>query len=350
MKILVTGAGGHLGYNIIDSMLAAGHHVRGSLRSLDDAVAMTRLRRLGDVELVAAPLDDGARIRSALEGIEALVHTAAVYLLHAPGREAEIVSTSVDGVERVLRAAKDAGVRRVVLTSSVVSLPPKRRGEAPADENDWAVDLRVPYFRAKTLAEQRAWELARELKLDLVSILPGPFGGPGFVRNTPTIDVLVGIKRGVMRLAAPPVAYPYVDVRDVALAHRMALESGADGRFIAINEPIPTLGDIARELAAIDSAIPRPLMDLPAATMSFLPLLERVASWLSDTPRTMTPEMAATLNGRVLNVTSARIRRELGWEPRYSLRQSLIDTMAELRQREAADAARARDVAQERAA
>ncbi len=331
MKVLVTGAGGHLGFNLVQALLAAGHDIRASLRSLDNSAAVARLEALGPVQVVAAPLESEAALRAAMDGMDALVHAAAVYLLHAPGRDAEIVSASVDGVERAFRAAKDAGIKRIVLTSSIVTLPLTPRGARPVDESAWTDDVRVPYFRAKTLAERRAWELSRELGLDLVTVLPGAFGGPGFVRPTPTIDLIEAIMKGAMDIAAPPVAYPYIDVRDVASAHVMALLSGATGRFIAINEPIPMLGDLAREMHALDRRVRKPLLTLPSFTMGVLPYLDGLASAMGGTKRTMTPEMAATMTGRRFNISSARIRRELGWSPAITLSQSLADTMAAIR-------------------
>lgn len=336
MKVLVTGAGGHLGFNLVRALLEAGHELRASLRTIDDTASVSRIESLGRVEVVAAPLESQQALRAAMDGMDALVHTAALYLLHAPGRDAEIVSASVDGVERAFRAAKDAGVKRIVLTSSVVTLPLTPPGSPPVDETAWADDLRVPYFRAKTLAERRAWELADQLRLDLVTVLPGAFGGPGFVRPTPTIDIIDAIMKGAMDIAAPPVAYPYIDVRDVASAHVMALLSGATGRFIAINEPIPMLGDLAREMHALDRRVRKPLLTLPSFAMSALPYLDGLISAMGGSRRTMTPEMAATMSGRRFNASSARLRRELGWSPAITLSQSLADTMAAIRELSAA--------------
>ncbi|MEZ5818528.1 MAG: NAD-dependent epimerase/dehydratase family protein [Hyphomicrobiaceae bacterium] len=335
MKVLVTGAGGHLGFNLVGGLVAAGHEVRGSLRSLAAPKAVERLQGQGACDVVAAPLEDERLLRAAMDGMDVLIHTAAVYLLHAPGRETEIVAASVEGVERAFRAAMDARIKRIVLTSSIVALPLTRAGSRPVDESAWNEDLRVPYFRAKTLAERRAWELARELGLDLVTVLPGAFGGPGFSRPTPTIDLVAAIMKGAMRVAVPPIAYPYVDVRDVASAHVMALMSGATGRFIAINEPIPMIGDIAREMSRLDPSVPKPLMTLPGFTMSVLPYLEVLVSALGGTSRTMTPAMAATMRTGRYNLTSARLRRELGWAPAITLAQSLEDTMAAIRQHDA---------------
>ncbi|MFV0296834.1 MAG: NAD-dependent epimerase/dehydratase family protein [Hyphomicrobiaceae bacterium] len=331
MKVLVTGAGGHLGYNLVQALLDEGHTVRASIRTTKDAAAVARLQGLGPVEVVGAQLEDGAELRAAMEGVDIVFHTAAVYLLYAPGRDDEIVKASTDGVERALLAAKDAKVGRVILTSSVVTLPLRTPGAPPATEADWNEDLRVPYFRAKTVAEQKAWALARDHGIDLVSVLPAAFAGPGFIRPTPTVDLIASIMNKAMDIAAPPGTYPYVDVRDVARAHVLAMAPAATGRYLVINEPIPTFFEIAKLMHAIDPAIPSPKFELPQFTMRAVPLLDRINSWMGGNSRSMTPEMAATLAGKRFNATAARARADLGWKPEISLRQSLADTISTLR-------------------
>ncbi len=333
MHVLVTGANGHLGTNLISELLAAGHTVRGSVRKLSDPARTRHLMALGDVELVEADLDDPSALSRAMEGQDAVLHTAAIYTLYAPGREDAIVRASVAGAEAALRAAHAAGVGRVVLTSSVVTLPLTAPGAAPVDEEAWTTDLRVPYIRAKTLGERRAWGLAAELGLDLATVLPGAFGGPGFQRNTPTIDFVEAIMKGALQLGAPPINYPWVDVRDVARAHRMVLESGARGRFIAVNDHQPTVTAIAETMHGIDQSIPRPLVTLPAFLMPAMPLLERLASLVNGSARSLTPELAGTLRGRAWSISNARIKRELGWAPQVSLEQSLSDTIRAIRAR-----------------
>jgi len=122
----------------------------------------------------------------------------------------------------------------------------------------------------------------------------------------------------------------------VASAHVMALMSGATGRFIAINEPIPMLADIARAMHRLDARVPQPFMTLPGFTMPVLPYLEGLVAALGKFPRTMTLEMAATMSGRNYSITSARLRRELGWSPAITLAHSLEDTMAAIRALEVA--------------
>ncbi len=334
MKVLVTGANGHLGANLISELIAAGHTVRGSVRSLTDDGRTAHLRALGAVELVEADLENPASLRAAMDGQDALVHTAAVYQLYAPGQEAAIVRASVEGIDTALRAARDAGVKRVLVTSSTVTLPMTEPGARPSNESHWASDLRVPYVRAKTQGEQHAWALAGELGLDLATVLPGAFGGPGFQRNTPTIDFIEAILKGALKLGAPPINYPYVDVRDVARAHRLVLETGATGRFLAVNDHQPTVTEIAQTMHSIDRSIPRPLMTLPGFMMPAMPMLEGLASLMNGSPRTLTPELAGMLRGRIWNVSNEKSRRELGWSPEVSVKQSLADTIAAIRARD----------------
>ncbi|HEX4931601.1 MAG TPA: NAD-dependent epimerase/dehydratase family protein, partial [Gemmatimonadaceae bacterium] len=190
MRILVTGGNGHLGYNLIAALLARGHAVHATLRSLDHPGPVARVRALGDVTLHAADIRDPGQMHAALANVDVLFHVAAVYSTTDRTREQEMLETAVTGTEVVLRAAASRGVRRVIMTSSVVTLPLTPRGAPPSTEDDWNPDLRVGYFRAKVESERRAWALADELGLRLTTILPAGIIGPGFVRSTPTTDIV----------------------------------------------------------------------------------------------------------------------------------------------------------------
>lgn len=333
MKVVVTGANGHLGTNLVAELISAGHTVRGSVRKLDDPSRTAHLRALGPVELVEADLDRPGSLTAAMSGQDAVIHTAAVYALYAPGQADAIIRASVEGAEAAMRSAHAAGVKRVVLTSSVVTLPLTRAGDGSVSERHWTGDLRVPYVRAKTEGERRAWDVAEALGLDLATVLPGAFGGPGFQRNTPTIDLVEAIMKGALQLGTPPINYPWVDVRDVARAHRLVLESGATGRFIAVNDRQPSMKEIAQTMHAIDPSIPLPLMTLPQLLMPAMPFLESLSSRINGAPRIMSPEMAAMVQGRVWNISNEKIRTDLGWTPQLSIKQSLADTMAAIRAR-----------------
>lgn len=180
MRALVTGANGHLGFNLVQALLARGDEVRAGVRSVADVGKCEALRALPGVEVVGADLGQPAQLRAAMDGIDTLFHVAAVFATTEPGRDAEILRTAIEGTEASLRAARDAKLRRVVMTSSMVTLPFTAPGAPPATEADWNDDLRVTYFRAKVEAERLAWQLARELKLDLVTVPRGGLIGPGF--------------------------------------------------------------------------------------------------------------------------------------------------------------------------
>jgi len=336
MKVLVTGADGHLGFNLVHALRASGHVVRGSVRGLADPRKRARLGLLGGIELVEADLSDAQSLRAAIDGVDAVCHTAAVYKLFAPGEHDAILRASVAGIETVMAAARDARVGKIVLTSSVVALPLATPGGEPVTEQHWASDLAVPYIRAKTLGEQRAWELAKAYGLNLVTVLPGSFAGPGFIRNTPTIDLIEAIMKGSLGIAAPPFNLPYCDVRDIATAHVLALEKDCTGRFAAVNVPSPSFVEIARAMREIDAGIRVPKFVLPAVVMPAVSWLDALNSLMISGPRTLTPELAATMRGKLFNVSTARIRDVLGWEPRVPMRQSLADTMSAISARAAA--------------
>jgi dihydroflavonol-4-reductase len=336
MHALVTGGNGHLGYALVQELLAGGHTVRASVRVLDD----WHLRPFKDldVEVVAADVRDVEALRAATSGIDTLFHVAAVYSLTDPGREREIITTSLQGAQNALQAAAAAGVGKVVLTSSVAALPMTAKGAPPVTEAQWRTDLRVPYMRAKTEAEQLAWRLATELGLELATVLPAGVIGPGFRRNTPTIDIIEAAVRGMFRPGAPDGNFVYVDVRDVARAHVLAAGPGVTGRF-AVVDVQPSFRELVRELHRIDPKVRRPMLTLPRIAVSALPIYDRLCHRMLHTPRIATQEVVATsVSGLWWNVSSERARSELGWEPQVSFRQSLRETVEALRERRTARA------------
>lgn len=333
MRALVTGGNGHLGFGLVQALRSRGHRVRASVRSLADADKLAPLRALGDVELVEADITDTSQVREAMDGVEVLFHAAAVYSTAETRREREILEAALRGTETVLRTAAAAAVQKVVLTSSVVTLPLTAPGAAPATEREWNADLRVPYMRAKTEGEQLAWRLAESLGLNLVTVLPGGIIGPGFQRNTPTIDLVEAAMRGLFRMGVPKGNFTFVDVRDVAEAHLRAAERDTQGRFIICDQQ-PSFRELVERLRAIDSRIARPLMETPRFLERFLPIYDAISHRLARTPRVATPDvMASVFGGRIWNVSSERAERELGWAPTISFDQSLRDTVQVIRGR-----------------
>jgi dihydroflavonol-4-reductase len=332
MKVLVTGAAGHLGFNLVRELLDAGHEVRAGVRDPSDGAVTGRLRALGPLDVVQTELQRPACLGAAMDGVEVVFHAAAVYALCAPARAAEMLDISVAGTSAVLRAASRARVRKVVLTSSVLAVPLTPPGAAPSTEDDWNTDLRVPYVRAKTEGERAAWTLAAELGLPLAAVLPGSFAGPGFVRGTPTTDLIDTMRRGGFRAGVPAFNLPYVDVRDVAVAHRLAGERDVEGRFIVVNDELPDFRAVVEALHRLDPQTKPPLAVLPDWALPAVPLFDRLNAMSLGTPRTATRELVGMMRGRRYNASNHRARDLLGWRPRIGLAQSLRDTLVALDQ------------------
>jgi dihydroflavonol-4-reductase len=333
MKVLVTGANGHLGFNLVAALVARDDfEVRASVRDRNDDAKTRSLRALQGVDVVELDIRSAEQFDAALAGIDTLFHVAANYTVFTVSaeEEEEIVRDSVEGVEVALRSAAKAGVRKVVLTSSVVTLPLSEPGGPPMTEADWLDDSAVPYFRAKTEAERRAWQLSEKLGVRLVTLLPGGIGGPGFARRTPTIDLLEGVMLGALRFGAPRGNFTYVDARDVAWGHILAAKRDVEGRFILCDQQ-PSFVEFTRIMHDIDRKVPVAPWVLPDFVLRSLPWFDAMNAKLLGSQRFITPETVAAIKGRVYNVSSARARAELGWEPTFPFRKSLEDTMLAIR-------------------
>ena len=341
MQVLVTGANGHIGFNLCKELIARGHTVRAAVRPPADSGKIAPLRALGRIEVVEADLYRPEQLRAAMVGIDLFFHLAAVYAYVVPPRRAEeeVVRPSLEGATNAIRAAADAKVPKIVLTSSVVVLPLTKPGAPPSTEDDWTEDLQLPYIRAKTLAERRAWELARELKVNLVTVLPGAVCGPGFVRNTPSIDVFEGIMLGTMRMGVPDANLPCVDVRDVVSAHVLAGEKDCAGRFVVCNDHLPSFRELVETMHAIDRQIPLAKSTIPTFMMGAAPFFDWLNHKLTGSPRVMTPELISTVRGKIWNASNARIKRELGWSQTIPIETSLRDMIETIKTNRAARAA-----------
>jgi dihydroflavonol-4-reductase len=210
---------------------------------------------------------------------------------------------------RVLRAAKNAGVGRVVLTSSIAAIS-YGPGRAPFSEADWTdVDgvLATPYYKSKTLAERAARDFARENGLELVVVNPGMILGPILGRETGTS---VGVVQSLMKgryPAMPDFSVPVVDVRDAAEAHvlAMTMPEAAGERFIIAGEAL-SIKDIARVLKR----------DFPAYGKKLPKFV--LPNWLAGIASRFDPGLKLIIGelGRDARVSNEKAKRLLGWKPR----------------------------------
>lgn len=315
--VLVTGGSGFIGGHAILKLLEDGHHVRTTVRDLGrEAAVRATLAATGDARLqfVAADLtrDDGWD--AAVAGCDYVLHVASPFPPDIPKHEDELIVPARDGALRVLRAARDAGVKRVVLTSSFAAIgyghPPQ---DAPFDETSWTNpegdDVR-PYVKSKTLAERAAWDfLAREggaLELSVVNPVGvlGPVLGADFSTSILIVKRLLdGDVPGCPRLV-----FGLVDVRDVVDLHlRAMVDPAAKGeRFLAVAENFMSMLEIGRVLRANLGAAARrvPRWQIPNWVV-------RLAALRDPAVQQLLPEL-----GKARNATNAKAARVLGWRPR----------------------------------
>ena len=314
--LLITGGAGYVGRHVIASALAAGHRVRATLR--DPAKAPEPALIGGQVEWVRADLLRDAGWEAAFDGIDALLHTASPVPIGAPKRDEDVIRPALEGTERVLRAAARAGLRRVVLTSSIAAMlsAPGKPAGAPFGAEDWT-DATDPanraYARAKTLAEQAAHRIAAEAGMSLIALNPGVvFGAPrggGVTSSLALIDRLIAGRDPLL----PRLAIPCVTAGDVAEAHLAALaglERAAPGARVPLVADTVPLRDIAE---IVRRAVPeaRPSRGtapdwLVRAAARLSPSVRAAAGGLGRVDRVET-ETAATLLGRPLSDPRAAI-------------------------------------------
>lgn len=333
-KILVTGANGHVGFNLVKMLLEDGYsNLRVSVRDKDDPSKAAALKALGVKDIVSLDVRDEPTFRKVCAGVQVLFHVAATYRFHTGSAQAdaELIEDSTAGVRAAMNAAAANKVKRVILTSSIVTLPVVADGAAVPDEACWTDQTDVPYIRAKTEAEKLAWSMARGLGVDLVTVLPGAVIGPHFGRGTQSTDFVLAIMKGSMRMGTIMVRPPFIDVRDIVRGHILAAQKGSSGRYILAADAPPAFPEVIETMRQIDPKVPAALMVMPKAMYGALPFFDWLSNKTMGSPRTVTAAFAESVKSGSMLANSGKAKRELGWRPSVSLEQSLRDTMGELR-------------------
>jgi dihydroflavonol-4-reductase len=287
--ILVTGCTGFIAKHVVRELLAKGYAVRGTLRSpgREAEVRAAMAAHVPGLDLDArlgfarADLltDDGWA--EAMEGIDAVLHTASPFPAATPRDENALIRPAVEGTMRVLKATHAAGIGRVVLTSSVAAVNGGQPGVRDFDARNWTVPdspLVSTYTKSKTLAERAAWEYARSTGLALTAINPALVLGPSLDRHIGTsLDIVAMMLKGRFPLL-PRVNIGLVDVRDVARLHVLALEAPetageriiASERFIWFREIAELLKEVAPNHPVATREAPDWLVKLLAVFVSDL--------------------------------------------------------------------------------
>ena len=327
--VLVTGGSGFIGAHCIVPLLQAGYRVRTTVRSLSREPDVRAMLRVGGVDagdklsFAAADLTSDRGWPDAVSGCAYVLHVASPFPPAAPKDENEIIIPAREGALRVLKAARDAGVKRVVLTSSFAAIGyGQKQQTAPFTEVNWTDpngdDVRA-YVKSKTLAERAAWDfIAKEggaLELSVVNPV-GVFGPVLGADYSTSILLVQRLMDGAMP-GCPRISFGIVDVRDVADLHIRAMtDPAAKGeRFLAVAGDHVWIKDVARMLkrrlgAAADKA---PTGELPN-------WLVRLVAMGDPAVAQIVPEL-----GKFKNSTNEKARRLLGWAPR-SAEDALVAT------------------------
>jgi nucleoside-diphosphate-sugar epimerase len=332
-KVLVTGGSGFIGSHCLLQLLAAGHEVRTTVRNLKREPEVRALLKAGGTDagsrltFFAADLEKDAGWPEAVAGCEYVLHVASPFPPGVPKDENELIVPAREGALRVLRASREAKVKRLVLTSSFAAIgygqPPQQK---PFDETNWTDptgdDVR-PYVKSKTLAERAAWDfIAKEgggLELAVVNPVGvfGPVLGPDY---STSILIVQRLMDGALP-GCPKLYFGVVDVRDVADLHLRAMNNPAakGERFLAVAGDFMSMQGIAKVLKArMNGAASRvPTRQLPN-------WLVRIASLRDPAVKQILPEL-----GKRKNATNAKAKRVLGWNPR-SNEESIVSTAESL--------------------
>lgn len=315
-KILVTGASGFIAGHCILDLLARGYDVRGTVRNLDRAEELRGLLgkhtdRAGALEFVEADLIDTAGWPAAVEGCDGVFHVASPVPVQQPKDANEVIKPAREGTINVLSAAKEANIRRVVLTSSVATVSAgDLRSDHVYTDKDWS-NLESsgisPYEMSKTMAEKAAWDYVVDHDgPELAAVNPAFVLGPALESDYgSSLELLVRLMRGDYPLV-PRLGFGIVDARDVASLHRLAYEKteAAGNRYIASNG-FRWLVDIARHLRAefpeYQKKLPR--REAPDFVVRMLAIFDRaIAAFLDDLGK--------------MKQFDTDPARALGWEPR----------------------------------
>ena len=326
--VLMTGGSGYLGGWCIAALLDRGYTVRTTIRDLarEDhvrgQVAAAGVDAGERLTVLAADLGADAGWVEAASGCDYVLHTASPFPPAQPKDPDELIVPARDGALRVLRAALDAGVERIVMTSSVAAV---RGGGAPTDgstytDQDWTdgddAGL-IPYTRSKAIAERAAWKLVDEAgaRERLAVVNPGAIIGPALSDDVSySLELIERLLKGMP--AVPRLGFSFVDVRDVADLHVRAMEQPAagGGRYIATDR-FMWMADVGQVLK---DRLGRDARKVP--TRNAPDIMVKVMALFDPGVRSIVGDL-----GQHPEYSNARAREELGWSPR-PIEDSIAET------------------------
>lgn len=333
--VLVTGGSGFLGVWSIIKLLAANYRVRTTIRSLkrekdvSNMLAAANVTNLDDLSFYEAELSKDDGWSEAVKESTYVLHVASPFPLGPPKHEDDLIIPAREGTLRVLRAARDAGVKRVVVTSSFGTIgygQQDRDSSNPFTEKDWTISDApglTAYLKSKTIAERAAWDFIEKegRALELTVVNPVTIFGPVLGSDSsPSVEVPLRLMNGSLP-ACPRLSFSIVDVRDAADLHLLAMtDPKAKGeRFLCVVPPPMTIKEISLTLREkLGKAANRcPTRELPDF------VLKLIALW-DPAIRLVIPDL-----GKEKPASNDKAKNLLGWQPRSSV-VTIVDTAESL--------------------
>jgi dihydroflavonol-4-reductase len=320
MTTLVTGATGFVGSAVARVLAARGHELRLMVRPTSDRRNLEGVK----AEIVTGDLTDPASLARAVAGCRYVLHVAADYRFWVPD-PADMLRANVDGTVAILRSAQQAGVERVVYTSSVAALGLVGDG-SQADETTPANEAEFVgvYKRSKYLAEQAVLQLVRAEAMPVVIVNPAAPVGPRDIKPTPTGKMILDAAAGRVP-AYIDTGLNIVHVDDVAEGHALALERGQVGEKYVLGGENLLLKDVLKLVAGIAGSRP-PFMQVPEGIVWPVALVMEGVARLTGIPPMMTRNHLKMARKKMF-YSSAKAIAELGYQPR-PVRQAVEDAVA----------------------
>ncbi len=331
--VLVTGGTGFVGGHVILQLLQKGYHVQTTLRSLSrkgevvDMIKTGGITDLSRLSFFETDLLKDDNWDEAMKGCGYVLHVASPIFLRLPENEDEMIKPAVEGVIRVLKAARNAGVKRVVMTSNFGAVGYSHKDRTiPITEENWTDPNEKglsAYNKSKVMAELAAWDFMRREggELELSVINPMAILGPSLSPKLSSgFELLLQVLNGTMK-TIPDIHLGIVDVRDVADLHIRAMlhPDAKNQRFLALSGGTMSLLQISRFLKKEMPGISKRASLLPMPTW-----ILRVASIFSKRARAILP-----LAGIYRNASNEKAKTLLGWMPR-SNEEAILGTVSSL--------------------
>jgi dihydroflavonol-4-reductase len=319
MTVLVTGATGFVGSHVARQLVDAGHAVRVLVRSGSNPLLLQNLA----VERCEGDLRDVLSVDRAMKGVRRVFHVAADYRLWSRNPD-EIYQTNVEGTKRLFEVARQAGVERIVYTSTVATLcVPTPDGTLPNENTRATLGQMVGHYkRSKFLAELEAFKAAAD-GVPVVIVNPTTPVGPGDWKPTPTGKIIVDFLKGKMP-AYVDTGLNLVSVDDCAKGHLLAAEKGRIGERYLLGARNMTLKEILEALAPI-AGRPAPRIRLPHAVAIAAAHADELFSRLTGREPQIPVEGARMSRYRMF-VASDKAERELGYKP-GPIEPALVETV-----------------------